>query len=57
MMSKNKLIMLLAVMMMVFVLPLAALAESNLLENPGFEVLDKEGMPAGWYTDAYISQA
>ena len=57
MMSKNKLIMLLAVMMMVLVLPLAALAESNLLENPGFEVLDKEGMPAGWYTDAYISQA
>lgn len=27
--------------------------EENLLHNPGFEWLDSEGSPVGWFTDAY----
>ena len=56
-MGKNRLgTALLAVMMIVLMLPCAAMAEENLLKNPGFEELDKDGMPTGWYTDAYVSQ-
>ncbi len=38
--------------------PLAApkaAAEENLLENGSFETLDASGMPAGWFTEAYIN--
>jgi len=57
-MSKGRLLFLLvAVMMMLLSLPSLTLAEENLLENPGFEALDKDGMPLEWYPDAYISQA
>ena len=30
--------------------------EVNLLVNPGFEELDEEGLPLGWFTDAYIKR-
>ena len=30
--------------------------ETNLLYNGGFEYLDEDGMPDGWYTDAYVRQ-
>lgn len=29
---------------------------ANLLENPGFEELTNNGLPAGWYTDAYLKR-
>ncbi len=38
----------------VFVFSASATAE-NLLENGSFEELDAEGMPVGWYTDAYLT--
>ncbi len=54
---KRLMLMLLTIMMLALVLPAAAQGQENLLENPGFEVLDSQGMLAGWYTDAYVSQA
>lgn len=35
---------------------LAAGEEINLLTNPGFEQLDGNGLPVGWFTDAYIKR-
>ena len=32
---------------------LSCARSENLLSNPGFEELDRDGMPAGWFTDAY----
>ena len=29
---------------------------SNLLENPGFEEVRNNGLPVGWYTDAYLTR-
>lgn len=40
--------------------PCLALAQEespNLLENSGFEALDGNGLPVGWYTEAYVVQA
>lgn len=39
-------------------MPVAGMAEAadNLLRNPSFEELDKDGMPVGWFTDAYRKQ-
>ncbi len=48
---------LLAIMMMVLALPTSALGEENLLTNPSFEELNEAGLPKGWYTDAYVTQA
>ena len=31
-------------------------AGDNLLYNGGFEYLDEDGLPDGWYTDAYVRQ-
>ncbi|MBQ9211868.1 MAG: phospholipid carrier-dependent glycosyltransferase [Clostridia bacterium] len=33
---------------------LGAAGAENLLENGSFEILDSEGMPAGWQADAYV---
>ncbi len=46
---------LLLVMMAILMLPIVSFAEAgaNLLENGDFEVLDGDGLPRGWYTDAY----
>ena len=32
-------------------------ASENLLFNSAFEMLDEEGVPEGWYTDAYVQEA
>lgn len=48
---------LLAIMMMVLALPISAIGEENLLNNPSFEELNADGLPMGWYTDAYVTQA
>lgn len=37
-------------------LPLGGVAEENLLQNGSFEALDEQGVPTGWYTDAYFQQ-
>lgn len=44
--------MLLLVMLLLLALPFGALAE-NLLVNGGFDALDSDGLPSGWYPDAY----
>ena len=36
---------------------MAAADGENLLANPSFEELDSDGLPVGWYTDAYINDA
>lgn len=35
---------------------MAQAAEQELLENGSFEQLDADGMPTGWYTDAYVKR-
>ena len=35
---------------------IAGAEEVNLLQNPGFEQLDSNGLPVGWFTDAYIKR-
>lgn len=54
-MTKRLLLLLLALLMIV---PALAHAEEtgNLLVNGGFELLDADGLPSGWYTDAYINR-
>jgi len=49
---KRILLFLMAVLLLV---PTCILAEEgkNLLKNPGFEEVDGDGMPSGWYSDAY----
>ncbi len=41
-------------LLLLFILPGLALAGDNLLENGSFEETDGEGLPLGWYTDAYL---
>ncbi|MGN0779977.1 MAG: phospholipid carrier-dependent glycosyltransferase [Aristaeellaceae bacterium] len=46
-------------LVMLLAWPCSALAEDtgdNLLWNGGFEYLDEDGLPEGWYTDAYVRQ-
>lgn len=38
-------------------MPTGMAEETNLLVNPGFEELGSDGLPSGWYTDAYVAQA
>lgn len=52
---RRLLLMLLAIMM--FAVPVLAEEDAdNLLYNGSFEYLDNNGMPDGWYTDAYVRQ-
>ena len=55
-MLKRLLLLLMAAMLLI---PSGILAEDavNLLENPGFEELGEDGLPLGWYTDAYLNRA
>ena len=49
----------LVLMMVGLLLILPGLAEEdagNLLYNGGFEWTDEDGLPDGWYTDAYVHQ-
>ncbi len=42
-------------LLLLLVLPgLSRGEESNLLENGSFEEIDSEGLPVGWFTDAYL---
>ena len=49
---------LLVLMAALLLCPVAMQAETaeNLLHNGGFEQLDEDGLPTGWYTDAYINR-
>ncbi len=39
-----------------FVLPAYAADAGNLVVNGGFEQLDDDGLPTGWYTEAYLNR-
>ena len=58
-MLKRSFCALLTVLMAMLFCPGAVCAgeEDNLIVNGSFEVLDEEGMPSAWYTEAYIRQA
>ncbi len=46
----------LLLLLFLLLLPGAVLGEGvNLLENGSFEELDSQGMPVGWFTDAYLT--
>lgn len=45
-----------ALCMLLFVLPQAAFAQSNLLSNGGFEIVDANGDAADWYRNAYYDE-
>lgn len=46
---------LLLLTLLLLCLPFAA-AEENLLYNASFEEINSQGMPVGWYTDAYVQE-
>ena len=52
-MHKKWLWLLAAACLAILALTGALAEEENLLENPDFELLDEDGLPAGWYTEAY----
>ncbi len=47
---------LLLALLLLCCLTMAQAAEQELLENGSFEQLDADGMPTGWYTDAYVKR-
>lgn len=50
-------VLLLLVLMSLSCMHMAVAEENeNLLYNPSFEMLGEDGLPAGWYTDAYVKQ-
>ena len=51
----RKLLLLLTLLLLIL-LPVRAEEEQNLLTNGGFEALGADGLPTGWYTDAYINR-
>ena len=51
----KRILLLLAVCLLIPCLAFAA-DDANLLVNPGFETLSENGMPSGWFTDAYIKR-
>ena len=58
-MNRKFLLYLICCFSLAFILPLTAASsapvEQNLLENGSFERLDASGLPAGWFTEAYIN--
>ena len=53
----RRLLMLCLALMLAGICPaLAEEAGDNLLYNGSFEYLDEDGLPDGWYTDAYVRQ-
>ena len=57
MMEKKKWITGLAALMLAALIPLCSAGAENLLKNGDFMHLDEDGLPAEWYTDAYIQEA
>ena len=58
---KRLLILLVLILAGVFAVCISASSEespddSNLIWNSGFELLEDENLPDGWYTDAWYSQ-
>lgn len=55
--ARQSLLVLLTLLLMLGVTAVASAEDSsaNLLQNPGFEELDEDGMPVGWKTDAYLN--
>ena len=45
-----------AAVLIIILCPLYALAAENLLRNADFSELDSDGLPTGWYTDAYTRE-
>jgi len=45
-----------ALLLMLFALPVQADEQQNLLVNGGFDSLDADGLPSGWYIDAYYTR-
>ena len=45
-----------AAVLILILCPLYALAAENLLRNADFSELDSDGLPTGWYTDAYTRE-
>lgn len=43
-------------LLLLLVFPAMAEDADNLLVNGGFETLNGQGLPSGWYTDAYVQQ-
>ena len=43
-------------LLLVMVFPAAAEDTDNLLVNGDFEQINGQGLPSGWYTDAYVHQ-
>lgn len=54
-MRRMRFVMLLWAFMMLL-MPCGSAEDVNLLDNPSFEELGADGLPAGWYTDAYVAQ-
>ena len=47
---------LITLLLLLMVFPAAAESADNLLVNGDFESLNGQGLPSGWYTDAYVKQ-
>jgi len=47
---------LISVLILLILFLFCTASAENLLENPDFLELDNEGLPAGWYTDAYVME-
>lgn len=47
---------LITLLLLLAVFPAAAEGTDNLLVNGDFEALNGQGLPSGWYTDAYVKQ-
>lgn len=54
MLNKRIVALLMTIMMLCLLTPAVAENEDNLLFNGSFELVDDDGMPQGWYTEAYI---
>lgn len=53
-MRLSRQILLLLAALLLFIVPAGAEESKNLLVNGSFESLDGDGLPSGWYTDAYV---
>lgn len=55
-MRKTRLLALACALFILILMPCGLAEETNLLANPGFEEIGSDGLPVGWYIDAYITQ-
>ena len=58
MMYSRRIMLCLSVLVLILLTALPGFSSSeNLLENGSFTELDEDGLPLGWYTDAYILES